>query len=1374
MVRALAAGVGSFSEADLSEEDQADGIEPFTPLPATEGAVRELASALELAGVEIGNPLLECTQSEFTHAWEDLLDRGSRRVSRVVHFAGHGHTAESSGVLYLATAGSNTREDQLTRKCVSVGRLLEEAENSGRPVLFLLDVCEAGQALVQQQLTELAARRRQDTVRNVWIIGACSSDAITYGARFTTATAEILRRLADGDLDISSTQKYVPIATLAEAIDRHLARTNASAGRPRQHIVRTPHVHAALESPPFFRNPAHNPDPRAGLLAGMDPRLREFALACSPGLDPLHFATRAAGEPYVHDILFSGRISQLQSIQDWTNDTGARSESGLLVVTGSPGIGKSALLGVTACLLHPELTELGDRVARIVTDFYPRRPAAVLAVHTRQLTLQQITDSLRQQLRQQLTNTPAGSKAATPSSPSGDSAQAAAAALVRDLWEASDVTVILDALDEAADPTGVLNELLLPLASTAAKKAGCRVMIGTRPWWDTLPALRNYLAEHPEAELSLDPVSDDDRRALANDLDTYLRKLLPPRSLDDRERVRTIADRLAEFSDHGAFLVAALYANHLTTTSQHARAEPPRTVTEVFDLHVDALAAENPWIRPVLTVLGQARGQGMPLDLIHAAALAQHTLDPGRRTPQLADTRRVLTKAAFFLRTTPDTDHRVLYRYFHQSLADHTASRTDPAALYRALIDTIPSSSADWGHAHPYLLRHAAAHAVAAGNGVLDRLLVDPGFLVHAEPDFLTPHLHHARCDQAKLHAHVYRTTTAHDPRRHQAEARLGLMALDAASWQQPGLARTLALASAADDKVQATPMWATRRTHPARLHTLTGHTAPVRAVATVTAPDGTLLAITASDDSTAIVWNPTSGTRLHTLDGHTKSVRAVATATAPDGTPLAITAGHEGTDWRWGPITASGDGTAIVWNPTTGTPLHTLDGHTAPVRAVATATAPDGTLLAITASDDSTAIVWNPTTGTRLHTLDGHTAPVQAVATVTAPDGTPLAITASDDGTAIVWNPTTGTRLHILERHTRSVVGVATSTAPDGAPLAIITEFGTVIVWDPITGTSLRALEGHTASLRAVATVTDPGSTCLAITVIDDGTAIVWNLTTGTRLHTLTGHTGPVQAVATVTAPDDTPLAITASDDGTAIVWNLTTDTSLCSLTGHTGRVGAVATVTAPNGTCLGVTAGADGTAIVWNLTTGTRLHNLTGHTGPVQAVATVTAPNGTPLAITSGSDRRAIVWNLTTGTRLHNLEVLADSVFGVATAPDGTPLAITASRDGTAIVWNPTTGTPLHTLTGHTAPVQAVATVTAPDGTPLAITASDDGTAIVWNLTTGQEACCCYLPYGADAVAVSSSGFLISYGAEVAFFEWPRDMGTAAKRPGTEQPEP
>jgi NB-ARC domain/WD domain, G-beta repeat len=143
----------------------------------------------------------------------------------------------------------------------------------------------------------------------------------------------------------------------------------------------------------------------------------------------------------------------------------------------------------------------------------------------------------------------------------------------------------------------------------------------------------------------------------------------------------------------------------------------------------------------------------------------------------------------------------------------------------------------------------------------------------------------------------------------------------------------------------------------------LTGHDGPVRAAAA--APDGSWLA-TASDDGTARIWDATTGQHRTTLTGHDAPVHAVAAAAE--------------SSWL---ATGGDDGTARIWDATTGQQRTTLTGHDGPVHAVAAA--PDGHWLA-TASDDGTARIWDATTGQQRATLTGHDGRVCAVAA--APDG--------------------------------------------------------------------------------------------------------------------------------------------------------------------------------------------------------------------------------------------------------------------------------------------------------------------------------------------------------------------------------------------------
>ncbi|MGH6704987.1 MAG: WD40 repeat domain-containing protein, partial [Bradyrhizobium sp.] len=156
----------------------------------------------------------------------------------------------------------------------------------------------------------------------------------------------------------------------------------------------------------------------------------------------------------------------------------------------------------------------------------------------------------------------------------------------------------------------------------------------------------------------------------------------------------------------------------------------------------------------------------------------------------------------------------------------------------------------------------------------------------------------------------------------------------------------------------------------------LRGHGGPVRALAI--SFDGQT-AISGSFDSTAIRWSLTRNAAEQVLRFHAGAVNAVVLL----GDGRAATAGA--------------DGKIAIWSHGNSHPAAVLEGHTAPIAALAVS--PDGATLA-SASWDHTVRLW-PLAGGAPRVLDWHTQNVNGVAF--APDGRAL-VSVSYDQTVRVW----------------------------------------------------------------------------------------------------------------------------------------------------------------------------------------------------------------------------------------------------------------------------------------------------------------------------------------------------------------------------------
>jgi hypothetical protein len=601
-------------------------------------------------------------------------------------------------------------------------------------------------------------------------------------------------------------------------------------------------------------------------------------------VDEEHFRDRAAGRgPAASRITvgcFTGRAPQLRRLAAWMDGDGP---GGVMVVTGSPGAGKSALLGLLVCAAHPQLRGATQELWRAAA-YRPSENSDLAAVHARQRTLLVVLKSLVVQLHLDLNV--------------GDSELTPQVVIDAISYRATPPVVVVDAVDEAPDHQQLVGQLLIPLAR-ALRGAGapaCRLLVGMRPWLEFGPLLD--LAHSIGKVIDLDRIPAEQRRREVTDYVTKLLEVLPryamatysagrrafagavaatlvnhptPPCTDGNEDTDTVTVRWGEF------LVASLYTHtislkspdQLTDVTDAARLDSsvPRTLPEVLELDLAARPASR-WRRAVLTALAHARGAGIPRSVLPAVAAA---VAGGRVAPSVEQVAEELDALRFYLRISADTDGSTLYRLFHQSLADHLRNGRagDPVAVPGQVLDgllaTVPITHGvrRGDLTELYLLRHAVQHAAAAGR--VDELLVDPGLLVHADPATVIPALHLACSEQAELAAAVYRVSAGRHVRC-SPDQRRDVLAIDAARYGASTLLDRL-VSSPDMRRTRWRPRWATGgQVNPALHNTLTGHTNAVTAVA-CTQLDGRPVAVTAGDDETVRVWDLQTRLEVDRLD---------------------------------------------------------------------------------------------------------------------------------------------------------------------------------------------------------------------------------------------------------------------------------------------------------------------------------------------------------------------------------------------------------------------------------------------------------------------------------------------------------------------------
>ncbi|MFF8768586.1 tetratricopeptide repeat protein [Kitasatospora sp. NPDC015120] len=687
----------------------------YRPIPGAVEQVGELAACLAEFGFQptiVPNPA-QGALIDGLDLWSDTWSEGGGGGSAVIAWSGHAETGNRGDLQLITHATPRGLGNQ--DRFYSPERLTSQALTShADQILILLDTCHSGAGAVPALDHALAAweDRTLPEPRTAWlgVLAACQAQERAEGARGLLLET-VLELLRNGPQDsvyrhewsvrnAGITGETLALAVLAEDWpDGGQQPVRASVGHPQ----------------PMFRNPRWQRKSREALVE--------------------HLVLAARGSsPAKEGCFFTGRRRALRQITDRL----ATDTAGMLLVTGSAGVGKSAVVGRIAAL-----SDADERAALLAhaplgeDDPDPGRGSVDAAVHLRGMDVQTLAEALARQLDLPVPKTPADLIAQLERTETGHGRRH---------------VLVLDGLDEASpgQATAIAEQLLVPLSRL------CAVLLASRdrpfqPHLDqgeTLDSALTRMVGTSVVTLDLDEEHDT-----ATDITAYVHHRLRSDGIAE-ETAAEIASALAARAGAGGggFLFARIVASHLARFLAGDPGRPwqdqiPLGITGALDLDLaDVVPGDD---RPgtagdLLAALAWAAGNGMPARGVWQAAARAVG---GRETDYGPDDIDWLLQH-YGRYIVEDSDGlQAVYRLYHRELVTHLRSSAprpgaDPAplAIVRALVDLTLDQTAGGTNprqANVYLRRHLTEHAVAADGPGITALRP----LAEANPDAYLPDL---------------------------------------------------------------------------------------------------------------------------------------------------------------------------------------------------------------------------------------------------------------------------------------------------------------------------------------------------------------------------------------------------------------------------------------------------------------------------------------------------------------------------------------------------------------------------------------------------------------------------------------------------------
>ena len=1078
-------------------------------------------------------------KSEALQALKEEIKNIPERATLFIHWIGHGVTDDQHYLICRDSPPPGDDLDDIEAVASGVlGRIL--ANSRAERVVVVLDTCFSGEGagnLAQRYRDSLARQLDRDGwERVVCVIAASHPLDKAVAGRFSQGLAEALEQ-PDQHLRWSRAEQYIDPETLAVAVKGLLGDANKA-------------VHPRFSKEGFGQDIIPNPlyKPEAG-NADIETSLRLEGVFG----EEAHFNLSSRGiETGEAGYFFSGRRRSQEQIINWLNGRHAS----LMVVTGPPGAGKSALLGRVVTLSVPEVRAEVNKAGGLAKDDpVPPDNSVDVAVYAKRKNVFQVATALGHSvgLNREIVDQ-AGITDVLSAIKEADTPLTEDGAF-------KGLTIVIDALDEAGGEQAqrIANELIRPLA----KLPNVRLLVGTRRSLDggLIPEGepkhgRLVKAFGPGADI-LDLENEPETQA---DIAEFVAKRLRRVAEDQRGSdpwIEAAAAKVASAAN-GSFLYARLVARSLEAAPGTPLAAMPADANAAF---VQDIAARFPGDQKRVTDMLRAIAFTLGLGLSRAVwGPVATALDDAGDIYDDDDVIWMLRHVgSYIVETTVVTGGigQAVYRLIHQALADHLQGGVTMGhtRIVDALCRGLEGDA--WLGADLYLRRHLVDHAVFAEQegrslgpkedlaqfSLLELLIATPGALAISEPASVLAARKHLLSEEALRSMAVY------------------MLAADKlhnlATGERWSLLHLTALMQAEGDIAEAwTPpksspwraLWAkTSIVSPHFSLPCKGISAGYNSIASlmIFGPPGREKIVARGDgyNGPDFLWDAQTGRLELSYEKYESRVGRSFTAGVVGGRAVVVSFSSADISVR-----GYGEGIIRLWDVEAGKEIgEQFTGIKANFGAVALGEVGARAVIALGCSD-GTVRLWDVEAGkAKGNPFTGHTDSVVKVA-LGEMGGRDVIVSVSDDGTLRLWDVEAGTAIVNPFTNNYRVTDVAVLELGGRTVIASFRQNEKrVRLWDPAADTSIdyQLTVGPETRIFSVA-FGKVGGRAVIVSGSDDRSVRLWDAKDGTQIgNQIIGHKGYVTAVA-LGEVGGQAVIVSAGLDATVRLWDLEAGTAI------------------------------------------------------------------------------------------------------------------------------------------------------------------------------------------------------------------------------------